>query len=222
MRHKEVQNCPPEIRILDSPPEPPGRHLACQLLAASQSLGLTIAQRLSYCVIVRCVTNVMFHAAREDERQVQLANGSTTPEPDEPRLLAKRLRPGGKIPCRIHETGHGINRQQMMRQGPRRQSEIATGPPPRFAGANPVRLPSRQILQAVDQKDRRDPTGRAATRSWSEQGCVRANACQQAQECSLPTGVIAEFVQCRFDRGINFDRVLFFLSSARVLVVRFA
>ena len=64
MGHEEAQDRAPEVGVFNSLTERADGDFADKLLTASESSGLTITQGLRRCVVVRCLTNVMFHAAR--------------------------------------------------------------------------------------------------------------------------------------------------------------
>ena len=116
MGHEEPQDRAPEVGVLNSLSEGADGDFAGKLLTASESSRLTIAQGLHRCVVVRCLTNVMFHAARENQGQVQRPNGRSATEPNKPGLLTKCLWPGSEIPRRIHKARHRIVGKEMTGQ----------------------------------------------------------------------------------------------------------
>src|SRR5919198_6122252 len=111
MHHEEAQHRAPEFSVLDPLPKSANGDLAGQILAAPESSRLAIAQGLRRGVMIGRLTNVMFHTASENQRQVQRANGHTSTEANEPGLLPKRVRSGLEIPYRVHEPWHRIMSQ---------------------------------------------------------------------------------------------------------------
>src|SRR5881392_919943 len=95
---KKLRTVRQKVGVLNSLFEGADGDFAGKLLTASESSRLTIAQGLHRCVVVRCLTNVMFHAARENQGQVQRPNGRSTTEPNKPGLLPECLWPGSEIP----------------------------------------------------------------------------------------------------------------------------
>src|SRR5437867_9700710 len=116
MGHEEAQDRAPEVGVFNSLSKQADGDLAGKPLTASESPRFTIAQGFRRGVMVRCLTNVMFHAARENQGQVQRPDGRSTTEPNKPGLLTKCLWPGSEIPRRIHEARHRIVGQEMMGQ----------------------------------------------------------------------------------------------------------
>jgi len=109
----------------------------------------------------------------------------------------------------------------MKSQGPKRLSEILGLWLPRFARPDPMALARSQVLEALNQEDRRNPASTPLSGGGFEQLGAGAHARQQAQECGPAFFVVAKLVQRRFDRGIYPDCILFSLCSAKILVVWF-
>jgi len=76
----------------------------------------------------------------------------------------------------------------------------------------------RQILQSLEQKHRRDPSGPALAWGWTQQMGSRPHAIYQALKGSAPVRSQIKLIADTFDLGINSCRCRLVSISIRTLV----